>query len=481
MEEKNYGVFNPIRLWVYSLTICVASFLFGYDSACLNGPLAGNSTKAAISNDFDVSESWQSSLATSITILAAMIGALFSSIPSERFGRRLVLLVNNFFFVSGSLISGLAPNFTVLVIGRFIVGIGVGIASVISPQLLSEIAPSWLRGALSVLSQLGVTIGIFSAQFFYWLISDVESGWKIALSVAAAPAVLQVILFPFVPESPSWLIRNNKLKEAEDLLELIRPSDYTVDSEIRGITEQIQSNDSSASWGDLFAFKRIVFIGSCSMAIQQLTGINAVMYYSTTIFSFAGLADDETTLATIGVTSLNVLMTIVSVWLIEKAGRRPLLLVGLLTMTISLTIAGSVLLAKNLDVTVGGWIACVMVFIFVGGFAIGLGAVLWPLLGEILPSVVRAKGMSLCLFLNWTFNLILSLCTLPLIELFGGGDSAEEEKKGAGAIFIMFACLSIIGFIFMAIFIPETKGKDLDEIQRLLTNNHSQKLVNEKD
>jgi MFS family permease len=306
------------------------------------------------------------------------------------------------------------------------------------------------------------------------------------------------------------LIRRGQSEEASKSLFRLRPAGWDVGSEIEEIEEAQRQASSAAegSWSELFALRRVVVIGLGAMFFQQMTGINAVMYYSGTIFGFANVNNQSA--ATIGVTALNVAMTVVSVWLIDRIGKKPLLLGGISLMTVSLTVAGVALIALNhgnpspnphhttpfaggLSVSVTdtsfffllfknketggsqGVICVVMVLLFVAGFAVGLGAALWPILSEIFPSEIRSKGMSFCLALNWTFNLILTLTVLNLIQFFGSfyatttnGNSAIEHKYGAGWIFIVFAVLSILALAFVYFLIPETKGKTLEEVQRLL-------------
>jgi len=279
------------------------------------------------------------------------------------------------------------------------------------------------------------------------------------------------------------LIQKNKQKAAETILQRIRPKYYDVSNELSSLLQSSSKfpktideeenldtkiNERKESepnpWIELFKMKKIVIIGVGSMAIQQLCGINSVMYYSSTIFGFAGIQPDGQTYATIGVTGLNVIMTIISVWLIDRLGRRPLLLGGLTVVIASLLTASfSLLFISN---TTGGYICTVMIMTYVAGFAIGLGAVLWPVLGEIFPSRVRSQGMSLCLFVNWTFNLIISLSTLSLVDLFGG--KSHDGKSGVAYLFLCYAVFSALGFFFFYFLLPETKGKSLEKIQEEL-------------
>lgn len=465
MTPKNVSG-NSLKLWAAAVVVALSAFLFGYNTAALNGPLRqGKENTGAISFDLDPAKS---EIATSITLVGAMIGAAVVSFPSEAFGRRFVLIVNNVPYLGGAIACALAPNYSVLVIGRFIVGIGVGVGSVLVPQLLAEMSPDDLRGSITILNQLLVTIGIFIAQFVYFFFQHVDNGWRYALGSAVIPSALQLLLMFLLPESPQWLVRKGRMEQAEKWLRSLRPHGYDVASELAELDRQqlLETELASASWEDLFKERKIVFIGFMSMFFQILTGINAVMYYSTTIFGFAGLPDGKDTLATLGVTALNTLVTLASVFLVERLGRKPLLLGGMSVMLSGLTLCAAILYFQSGSSSTSGEVAIIGVLLFVAGFAISLGSVVWPLLGEIFPNRVRSKGMSFCLAVNWIFNLSLSFSVLSIIDALGAGD----QRKGAALLFFIFAFVTISGIFFFFFMVPETKGKTLQEIQAILHN-----------
>eukprot|EP00164_Ancoracysta_twista_P004213 GFYU01005670.1.p1 GENE.GFYU01005670.1~~GFYU01005670.1.p1 ORF type:complete len:480 (+),score=157.57 GFYU01005670.1:116-1555(+) len=463
-----------VTVWVASVTICLSAFLFGYNTSCLNGPLASGKPGSL---DFEL-DNFMKGLATAMTLLGAMLGAFGVNIPAEVYGRRLTLLGNNVFNITGAILSAFAPYLWVLIVARFILGVGVGVASVLVPMLISEIAPPSARGSLTTLNQLLVTMGIFAAQIIYFGFEQTDQGWRYTVGFAALPAALQLLLFATVPESPRWLASQDRVEDATEIIKRLRGPGANIRTELEEVQQAANASISNedATWSEVLSYSKLMFIGIGSMAVQQLTGINAVMYYSTSIFGFAGLDGDSKTSATLGVTALNVVMTLVSVWLVDRAGRRPLLLWGLAIMFFSLIPFGVVLLAMD-DGTAQGNVAIAAMMIYIVGFAIGLGAVLWPVLGEIFPQRVRSKGMSLCLFTNWMFNLILTLTLLSMIEGFGGGDDEASKKKGAAIVFLIFAGLSLVGFVFSWAMIPETKGKGLEEIQAMVLGKNSELLL----
>jgi len=358
-----------------------------------------------------------------------------------------------------------------LFVGRFLVGLGVGVESMVVPVLLSEIAPDAERGKFTTLHQLQVTIGICASSIVgYGLVGYVDNGWKYLQLAILVPCAVQIICASLIPESPRWLLRNGKKKEARDMLQSLRynPTDADLDDDINAMEAEMSSDtdNSPVTWTEVFSLRRAMIIGLGLMLFQPMTGINAVIFYSTTIFGFAGVKEDI--LATISVTALNVVMTIVSVNLVDRLGRRSLLLGSAGTMIIALVIMSVTLLALNDNETAQGYLAVASVLLYIMGFAIGLGACVWVVMGEILPTRIRSKATSLFISENWLINLMISLFTLTTIEALGGGDSDAEKKQGVAYLFIIFGGCCVGCFLFIFFNVPETKGKSLEELQTLL-------------
>eukprot|EP01102_Stenamoeba_stenopodia_P010738 TRINITY_DN3262_c0_g2_i3.p1 TRINITY_DN3262_c0_g2~~TRINITY_DN3262_c0_g2_i3.p1 ORF type:complete len:286 (-),score=50.85 TRINITY_DN3262_c0_g2_i3:23-880(-) len=254
-----------------------------------------------------------------------------------------------FLFASSDAVVSLcatAVNYAMLLVGRFVVGVGFGTASVVVPQLLGEISPKNIRGILTSMNQLAVTLGLLVTNLVWFGFENVSYGWQWTIWLSLIPAIIQILCFGLVPESPQWLVQRGRVTEATATLQRLRPRGWDVSVEMEEIEDALKlASANQGSWKELFAFKRVVIIGIGAMAIQQLTGINAVMYYSSTIFGFAGVENKSA--ATIGVMALNVGMTIFSLWLIDRLGRKPLLLGGISVMVISLVVAGLALIALN--------------------------------------------------------------------------------------------------------------------------------------
>eukprot|EP01097_Dermamoeba_algensis_P003657 TRINITY_DN2513_c0_g1_i1.p1 TRINITY_DN2513_c0_g1~~TRINITY_DN2513_c0_g1_i1.p1 ORF type:complete len:505 (-),score=104.55 TRINITY_DN2513_c0_g1_i1:174-1688(-) len=466
------------RCLFVSIVVALGGFLFGYNISSLNGPLT-DGDPASLSKDFEMT-SLKQQLATGALLLGAIISALFISIPVEKYGRRAVLLLNNFLFICGGVLSAATPTYWPLVIGRLISGLGVGVVSVLVPQLISELSPVKQRGTFTALNQLLITIGILVAQLVYYGFHEVDHGWRYSVGLSAAPAAIQLAMMFFIPESPRWILRwRGDDEEAMKQLSRVRGNLFgsAVDhralreemEELRSLVEEEKASSAQAgSWGDLFKNKRAVIIGIGGNLAQTLTGINAVIYYSSKLFHFCGIQQEQ--LATIGLTSLNVLVTVISLLLVDRYGRKPLLLTGTAVMIFSLLVAGILLVISQKDSVKEHddqlkYIPLVMILTYVVGFAVGLGACLWTILGEIFPNNVRSKGMSLCLAVNWSCNLLLALTVLTAIEGIGGGSNDDQSKVGAGGLFLIFCGLASLAFAFIYFVVPETKGKTIEQIQ----------------
>jgi sugar porter (SP) family MFS transporter len=426
----------------------------------------------ALTHDIDLDDAEQQ-LATALTILGAAIGSLFSSVPSDRWGKKRVLVINNINFYIGGILTTFVDNVGVFFFGRFILGLGIGLGSMIVPVLLAEIAPPSMRGTIASLHQLFVTIGILVCGLVsYGFVTYVEHGWKYVQFGHVLPAVPQVILSFYIPESPRWLIRQpDGAGRARDTLRDVRP-DGDVQEELQQMVSEMESSEQNeVTWAEVFALKKPLVIGFGLMFFQSMTGINSVMFYSTKIFAFAGFS--EAILATVSVGCVNVLMTIVCVYLVDRAGRRSLLIGGTSAMVGALLLLGIVLLSMNDYPDAQGILAVLALLLFVCGFAIGLGAVAWVVMGEVVPTRVRSKANSLFVAENWGWNLILASTVLYAINGLGGGDSDDDKKKGVAILYFIFCGVALLGVFFCFTF-PETKGKSLEELQAMLTGNSLQ-------
>jgi len=354
-------------------------------------------------------------------------------------------------------------------------GLGIGLGSSIVPILLAELAPASIRGQIASLHQLWLTIGILVCGLVsYGFVTYVNHGWKYVQFGHVIPALIQVSLAWYIPESPRWLLRQpDGNGRARETLRSVRPAG-DINTELQMMAQEMESDQSEVTWGEVFALRKPLLIGFGLMFFQAMTGINSVMFYSTNIFSFAGFS--QAILATVSVGCVNVLMTIVCVYLVDRAGRRSLLLWGTSVMVGALIILGIVLLAMDNYETAQGIIAVIALLLFVCGFAVGLGAVAWVVMGEVVPTRVRSKANSLFVAENWLWNLLLAGTVLSAINGLGGGSSQEQQKKGVAYLYFFFCGIAVLG-VFFFLRLPETKGKSLEELQQLLAptqNGHIQ-------
>lgn len=306
--------------------------------------------------------------------------------------------------------------------GRLIAGLGVGIESTIVPVLLSEIAPTAIRGTITTLHQMTLVIGILAATLVgFGFVQYVEQGWRYVQFFAIVPSVLQLFFAAFLPESPKWLVRNKQVEKARTTLQQLRGPNANVDVELEQIESDLKdegNTDVAVTWTDVFAVRRPMIVGCLLMTFQPFSGINAVFGYSTQIFGFAGV--DDALLSALLAAGTNVFATVIAIFLIDRLGRKTLLLTGTSLMVVSEAVMGVVLLALNAHEKVQGYLAVVTTLLFVFGFAIGMGAACWTVMSEILPDRIRNKAFSVFVAISWINNLAITQFTLSWIELAGG-------------------------------------------------------------
>jgi len=448
-----------MALLAVGLVIMLAGLLFGYDQGVISGALDG------IKKDFHVS-TFLLEVITSWVTLGAMVGALIAGAVADRLGRRWTILLASVLFTIGALIEAFAPNAAILVIGRLVVGFGVGVASVAAPLYAAEMAPTHLRGRFVSLYQLAITVGIFIAYLVDYILSH-SSGWRAMLGVSAVPAVLLVLAMLPLPDSPRWYMTANKRAQAAKALAKVAP-DANVDAELDQIQAAIdEDSKSSQSWGTVFSkqWRTPLIIGITLAVLQQFTGINAIIYYANQIFAAAGFkSPDSQSLATLwAIGAVNVIATFVAVAWVDRFGRKPLLLIGSSGMFISLVVVGAMFLKLNSHkvdaggVTTGeGLITLVGLVVFIACFAFSLGPIVWTVINEIFPAEVRGKAVAAATAANWLAAWAVSQFFLTLVDWIG--------QTG---VFWLFAGFCVVTFIFVRQYMPETKGRSLEEIQAM--------------
>jgi sugar porter (SP) family MFS transporter len=339
--------------------------------------------------------------------------------------------------------------------GRLVVGIGIGVASFAAPLYISEIAPSEVRGALVSLNQLMITIGIVVSYLIDDLFAGFDQGWRYMFLMGAIPALILGFGMFFLPASPRWLVAKGEEKKARQVLARLNPAEL-VDKELAAI-KQTALNQPKGTWSELAEpwVRPALLVGVGIMFVQQATGINTVIYYAPTIFKMAGFSSDTAAItATLGVGLVNVLFTVVSIRLIDRVGRKPLLSWGLICMIISLlALGGAFWLAKILGPSLR-WVAVGSLFIYIAGFAVSLGPVAWLLIAEIYPLKIRGLAMSLATLSNWVFNLVIAMSFLTITEALGKAQT-----------FWLYALVGLGGWFFCRHLVPETKGSSLEVIE----------------
>lgn len=425
----------------------LGGLLFGYDTGVISGAIL------FIRRDFHLTNV-QIEVIVSAILIGAIIGAVVAGALTDRFGRKRVIIGAAILFAIGGLISAFAPQMGTLIAGRIFLGLAIGTASMTVPLYISEMSPPAIRGFLVSLNQVMVTAGILLSYLVD--LSFASSGmWRYMLGLAVVPALLLGIGMFFLPESPRWLIKQGLLQKGREILNRLH-SPPLAEMEMKEIVASLDVHN----YGMISLFQKKyalpLTIGIGLAIFQQVTGINTIIYYAPIIFEMTGLSSNvNAILATVGVGIVNFLMTLVAIQFIDRVGRRPLLLIGLAGMILSL---GSLGLAFKLaqPSPLLGWITALSLFVYVGSFAISLGPIFWLLIAEIYPLSVRGKAMSLATFMNWGANLVVGITFLTLIQSFGSSNT-----------FWLYGFITIGCWLFTYFLIPETKGKTLEQIEDL--------------
>ena len=438
---------GPRFVFIAALFAALGGLLFGYDTGVISGALI------FIKREFGLTTAAEEIVVSGV-LLGATIGAIIGGKAADFFGRRRVLLVTAAIFGIGALTSAIAPSPAILIVSRVVLGLAIGLASTNVPVYLSEVAPARARGWVVSLFQLAVTIGIVIAYLTDYAFAGME-GWRWMLGLAVVPALVFGAGMFFLPETPRWLIRGGQHEVAHRVLIRIREL-ADVDVEIEEIKASLAQQTESGRWVDLLSQQvRPALIVGLGLAIfQQITGINTVIYYAPKILQAAGFnSASGAILATVGVGVVNVSMTIIAMFLVDRAGRRPLLLVGIAGMIVTLGMLGLSFRISNQSVQLA-WIAVICLMGYVASFAISLGPIFWLMIAEIYPLKIRGLAEGMAATFNWGSNLLVSLTFLTLVE-----------KLGASSTFLLYAFASVASWLFAYYLVPETKGRTLEEIE----------------
>ena len=445
---------------VVLVVVLFSGGLFGYDQGVISGALHG--IKATFSLSALLVE-----VVTSWVTLGALLGALAAGELADQIGRKRTVLIAGALFTLGAIVQALTPDTVVLVAGRLIIGAGVGVAAVAAPLYAAELAPTAVRGRFVSAYQLAITMGIFLAYLVDgWLTAS--DSWRIMLGAAAVPGLLLFAVALVAPESPRWLMTRLRRADAAAELRKTRPG---VDVELRldAIETALREEGERASWREVFAreWRRPLMIGVWLAVFQQITGINAIIYYADQIFASAGFVTQsaQTTVTTWAIGGVNVLATLIAIAFIDNLGRRKLLLAGLIGMGISLVVVGIafrfiVPAAAGAVAATGpstaGIVTLLALVCFIICFAFSMGPVVWTVINEIFPGHIRGRAVAVATAVNWGSAFLVSQSFLSLIGAMG--DSLT---------FWLFALFCGVAWIWIYVRVPETKGQSLEQIQQL--------------
>ena len=424
----------------------LGGLLFGYDTGVVSGALL------FLRHNFGGLSNIQEELVTSLLLVGAMAGALLAGRLADRIGRKPTILITATVFVVGVLLAAFTPSYAVLLVARVIIGLAVGASSLTVPLYIGEAAPPAVRGGLVSLNQLAITIGILVSYLVdYGLASS--GNWRLMFGLAALPAVLLFIGILTQHESPHWLVERGRETEARAVLARLRRPDE-VEPEVTEIREVISRGRGGLRELLAAAVRPALFVGVMMAVFQQVTGINTVIYYAPSLLHDAGLGASSALLANVGIGIVNVGMTIVAIRLLDRTGRRPLLIFGSAGMAVGMCAAalaflgGTHLSGGRAAVAIGALV------LYTGSFAIGLGPVFWLLISEIYPLRVRGSAMSVASMANWAANFVVTVSFLTLLSAIGGT-----------GVFFLFGFLTLVAIWFFIRRVPETKGRSLPAIE----------------
>jgi SP family galactose:H+ symporter-like MFS transporter len=423
----------------------LGGLLFGYDTGVISGAILFISKEFALDNRLQA-------FTISVVLIGCIGGSAVSGSVADRIGRRPTLFGAGVIFLLGALLSALAGNEAILLCGRFVVGLGIGLSSVVAPLYISEVAPAPVRGALVSLYQFAITIGILAAYIVDYLFAG-GGEWRWMLGLAVIPSLILMGGMIRMPESPRYLFKVGRDPVAREELQRIYDDETASEREEASILESLKVKRGGLRALLSPAIRPALFLGVSLAVLQQITGINSVIYYGPRIFEMAGVGSAAASiLAQSLVGAVNCGMTLVAIFFVDRIGRKPLLYAGLTGMFVALSVMAYAFSQPHLSGSLGT-IALVSMMVYVGCFAFSFGPILWLLISEIFPLPVRGTGMSVSTLANWVGNFAVSQSFLTMVE-----------RLGSPATFGAYAALCIVTIIFVRAMVPETKLELLEEV-----------------
>ncbi|WP_051579802.1 sugar porter family MFS transporter [Pseudonocardia acaciae] len=439
---------NPRVIYFIATVSGVSGLLFGYDNGIIG------SAMLYISRRFELSP-FQQAMVTSMILVGAIVGALAGGALSSRFGRRRIVVMVALVFAVGAVAAALAPNAEALALSRFVLGLSVGGASSTVPVYVAELAPPRIRGTLTVLFELMVGVGVLSAYLVGFVLAG--EGWRWMFGIATVPAVFLLVGMFFLPESPRWLVGKGRPGEARDVLRRVRPRSADVDREVAEI-EEVDRRRSAGGWRLVCgSWARPAMVVALGIAMfSQVTGVNAIVYYAPTILTAAGFDDSGALLAGVGVGLAVLVGSIVGTALVDRVGRRRLLLTMMPASAACMTILACTFFAHDIS-GAAAWVVVVSMLAFVVFNAGSIQIALWLVGPEVFPLRIRGTATSASTGAAWGFNLLVSLTALSAIDTLG-----------RPATFLTYAAMNVACCVFVYLWVPETAGRTLEEVESAL-------------
>lgn len=431
---------------------CLGAFLFGYHLGVVNGALEYLAKDLGIAQN-TVLQGW----IVSTLLAGATVGSFTGGALADKFGRTRTFQLDAIPLAIGGFLCATAQSVQTMIVGRSLAGIGIGIASAIVPLYISEISPTEIRGALGSVNQLFICIGILAALVAGLPLEGNPTWWRTMFGIAIVPSILLVLGMAICPESPRWLYQQGKISEAEKAIKTLYGKEI-VASVIQDLTAASQgSSEPEAGWSELFSsrYRKVVSIGASLFLLQQFAGINAVVYYSTSVFRSAGISSDVAASALVGAS--NVFGTVIASSLMDRKGRKSLLITSFSGMAASMLLL-SVSFSWKVLAPYSGSLAVLGTVLYVLSFSLGAGPVPALLLPEIFASRIRAKAISLSLGTHWISNFVIGLYFLSVVN-----------KIGISSVYLGFSTVCLLAVLYIAANVVETKGRSLEEIERALT------------
>ena len=431
------------RVFLWSITAALGGFLFGFDTAVISGVEQSLQTLWKLNV-------WEHGLTVSIALIGTVIGSMTGGIPAEKLGRKKTLFWIAILYLLASLGTALAPNWPIFLLFRFLGGLGVGASSVAAPMYITEISPAKSRGKLVGLFQFNVVLGILIAYLSNYLLSGMgDESWRWMLGIQALPSLIFLIAVLNIPESPRWLLlQKNQVSDAREVLNMIDPE--TAEQTLTAIQE---SNTHTTASTRLFSgeYKTPIMLAVLFAVFNQVSGINAIIYYAPRIFEMTGLGKSSSLLSSAGIGLINLIFTLISMNLIDRYGRRTLMKIGSVGLIVTLGLVARAFYVEDFS----GMTVPLLLFVYIAFFGFSQGAVIWVFISEIFPNEVRASGQALGSFTHWLMAAIITFTFPYLAEQFGGGNT-----------FLFFAVMMVLQLLFVIRLMPETKGTSLEQLER---------------